>query len=79
MRKIKQKWIVVLALLTAFQPLLRAQNQGMGDMMFTAGTVITDNDGQEWAWLQWMATDGALLQGRPMDLYRKAGQTTSGR
>ena len=78
MRRIKQKWIVALASLALFQPLLQAQDQGIGDMMFTAGTVTNDTAGQEWAWLQWMATDGALLQDRPMDIYRANGWIGSG-
>jgi len=54
-----------------------AQDQGLGDMMFTAGTVKTVS-GNEWAWLQWMATDSVLLKDRPMDIYWKAGDETSG-
>ena len=71
-------WIILLAGLAAFSPLVHAQDQGLGDMMFTAGTVTSDGGGQEWAWLQWMATDSALLQNRPMNIHWKAGDETSG-
>jgi len=70
-------WMAALAAVALFHPLAQAQDQGLGDMMFTAGTVKTDG-GNEWAWLQWMATDSALLQNRPMDIYWKAGDATSG-
>ena len=67
-------WIGLLAAVALATPLAHAQDQGLGDMMFTAGTVATDSaNGQEWAWLQWMATDGAMLQDRPMDIYRADG------
>ncbi len=69
-------WMVSLAMAALFHPLTQAQDQGLGDMMFTAGTVINTN-GNEWAWLQWMATDSALLKDRPMDIYWKAGDETS--
>ncbi|MCF7816607.1 MAG: hypothetical protein K9M54_01895 [Kiritimatiellales bacterium] len=75
--KRKSRWIVLLAGLALFQPPAQAQDQGLGDMMFTAGTVTTAADGSEWAWLQWMATDNVLLKDRPMDIYLKAGNASS--
>ncbi len=78
MKNIKQKWIVALATAVLSLPLVQAQDQGLGDMMFTAGTVATDTSGQEWAWLQWMATDSAMLKDRPMEIYRSAGEIGSG-
>ncbi|RKX38030.1 MAG: hypothetical protein DRP64_16410, partial [Verrucomicrobia bacterium] len=72
-------WMGLLAATALALPLAQAQDQGIGDMMFTAGTVATDTaDGQEWAWLQWMATDGSMLQDRPMDIYRANGWIGSG-
>ncbi|MBN2784389.1 MAG: hypothetical protein JXR25_06145, partial [Pontiellaceae bacterium] len=71
------RWAVWGILLALAIPAGRAQDQGIGDMMFTAGTVLTADDGQEWAWLQWMATDNSLLKDVPMDVYWKAGDTTS--
>jgi len=69
--------MVAFAIAALFHPSVQAQDQGLGDMMFTAGTVKTVG-GNEWAWLQWMATDGALLKNRPMDIYWKAGDESSG-
>lgn len=78
MRKLNQKWMVAMAALVLAQPMVRAQDQGVGDMMFTAGTVATNASSQDWAWLQWMATESALLMDRPMDIYLKAGLASSG-
>jgi hypothetical protein len=73
----KKIWMGALAMATLLSPLAQAQDQGLGDMMFTAGTGKTLDSGAEWAWLQWMATDGALLQNRPMDIYLKPGDAAS--
>jgi hypothetical protein len=72
----KKIGLAIWAVLALSSPCSRAQDQGLGDMMFTAGTVKTAGS-DEWAWLQWMATDGALLKNRPMDIYWKAGDETS--
>ena len=69
--------MATLAVSALFHPLAQAQDQGLGDMMFTAGTVKTVG-GNEQAWLQWMATDSALLKDRPMDIFWKAGDESSG-
>jgi len=72
--------ICALAMTALFRPLVYAQDQGVGDMMFTAGTVASIPNGastQEWAWVQWMATDSELLQDRAMDVYLKEGDALS--
>ena len=74
----KTGWMVALAALVLAPPMGQAQDQGLGDMMFTAGTTTTLDGGSEQAWLQWMATDGALLKGRAMDIYLKVGDASSG-
>lgn len=74
----KKTWMGALAIATLLGSLVQAQDQGLGDMMFTAGTVATDASGQERAWILWMATDNALLPGRSMDVYWKAGDASSG-
>ncbi|QBG49048.1 hypothetical protein EGM51_17195 [Verrucomicrobia bacterium S94] len=57
---------------------LKAQNnQGLGDMIFTAGTVTTDENGREWAYLSWMATDLNMLLGVQYDIYAKSGDFSS--
>ncbi|MDF7798488.1 hypothetical protein P4C99_03390 [Pontiellaceae bacterium B1224] len=48
-------------------------NQGLGDMIFTAGTVTTDANGRDWAYLSWMATDLSMLLGVQYDIYAKPG------
>ena len=79
MKKMKSRcgWIALWAGLALFPPMAQAQDQGLGDMMFTAGTVKTVDGGDEWAWLQWMATDTAQIKGRTMDIYWKSGDATS--
>ncbi len=71
-------WIsaTVLALVLGL-PQARAQDQGLGDMVFSAATVTQDAYGQNWAWIQWMATDSSLLNGVSMDLYLKPGLPSS--
>jgi hypothetical protein len=77
MMNLNPKWIIVCAALALVQPLAEAQDQGIGDMMFTAGTVATGAVGDEWGWVQWMATDSSLLKDRAMDLYMKDGHMPS--
>lgn len=47
--------------------------QGLGDMVFTAGTVAQDQHGRDVAFLSWMATDSSMLLGAQYDVYRKNG------
>lgn len=57
-----------------------AQDPGMGDMVFSAGTVASVSSGsstQQWAWVQWMATDSGLIKNQPVDVYMKIGDTLS--
>lgn len=67
------------ACLTATLPLSSGAqgNQGLGDMIFTAGTVTTDDNGREWAYLSWMATDLNMLLGVQYDIYAKDGDFSS--
>jgi hypothetical protein len=71
----------VLFIITAIALLptgLNAQDQGLGDMIFTVGTVThTDSPAQDWAWIQLMATSESLLKNRAMDIYLKPGDATS--
>ncbi len=69
--------IATLALFSLLSLGVSAQDQEVGEMMFTAGTVMTDASSNEWAWLQWMATDSELLRNRQMDIYRKNGDADS--
>jgi len=58
--------------------LLRAQDQGFGDVILTGGTVVhAGTPAREWAWIQFMATDATLLKNRRMDLYLKPGDISS--
>ena len=71
-------WVSIAVLATALcLPQVQAQDQGLGDMVFSAATTIQDVHGQDWAWIQWMATDSSLLDGVSMDLYLKPGSASS--
>jgi len=71
-------WVSIAVLAAALcLPQARAQDQGLGDMVFSAATTIQDAHGQDWAWVLWMATDSSLLNGAAMDLYLKPGPPSS--
>ncbi|MCK5528057.1 MAG: hypothetical protein KAI74_00125, partial [Kiritimatiellae bacterium] len=76
--KWKNSFLTLLTTFALLQSVANAQDQGLGDMIFTAGTVEqTSSPTQDWAWVQWMATENTLLQDNPMDIYLKEGDATS--
>jgi len=78
MKNIKWKnGLIIASMCFTFGWISSAADQGLGDMMFVAGTVKTLPGGAERAWLQWMATDNALLKNRTMDVYWKLGEADS--
>ena len=58
--------------LAAYAPGAGAQDADLGDMVFSAATVTRDAGGQDWAWVEWTATDASLLNGSSMDVYLKS-------
>ena len=76
--KLKNSYLAIMAAVALFHVPAQAQDQGLGDMIFIAGTVEhTSSPAQDWAWIHWMTTDNALLQGTSMDIYLKQGDATS--
>lgn len=51
--------------------------QGLQEMVFTAGTTVQDGSGRQWAYLLWQATSPALLGGKQFAVYAKPGDAGS--
>ena len=80
MRGINMKnriWMATLAALTLLHPLAQAQDQGLGDMMFTAGTVATDG-GNEWASVGSNVGSSGSVYSDQRGFYRAAGCPSAG-
>lgn len=56
--------------------LARAQ-EGLPDMVFTAGTTTSNQLGQPWAYFLWQGTTPELLTGRVFAVYAKVGNAAS--
>ena len=67
-------WLALLALL-ALPGLLRAQ--GIGDIVYTVGTVERDGFGRDWAYLLWQATEPSLISNRVFAVYAKPGDASN--
>lgn len=68
--------LAVMALALAAPAFVRAQS-GVGDIVYTVGTVARDNNGQDWAYILWQATQPALLSNRVFAVYAKPGDATN--
>jgi hypothetical protein len=68
--------LFLLSVLLASTPLARSQN-GIGDIVYTVGTVTRDSSGQDWAYLLWQATQPELTSGRVFAIYSKPGDAAS--
>jgi len=67
--------LLVAALLA---PLWRAQAQsGIGDIVYTVGTVVSNSDGQNWAYILWQATEQNLVSNKAFAVYSKPGAPTN--
>jgi len=75
-KRMGKRLLLLLAVATTLSA-ARAQDRGLGEMIFSAATVTQDGSGRDWAWIQWMATDASLLEGRRLDVYLKTGQSSS--
>lgn len=71
--------LLSLALLVAgaFLPSAVRAQDGVGDMVYTVGTTITDSHGRTWAYLLWQATDPVLTSNRVFAVYAKPGEPTN--
>jgi hypothetical protein len=72
----RRHWIAVVLIALAIVPNVRSQN-GIGDVVYTVGTVAHDSHGQDWAYLLWQATQPNLLSNRVFAVYAKPGDPTN--
>jgi hypothetical protein len=68
--------VVLAALAFAAAPAARAQG-GVGDIVYTVGTVSRDSFGRDWAYILWQATTPSLISNRVFAVYAKAGDATN--
>ena len=54
----------------------RAQS-GVGDIVYTVGTTVTDSHNRNWAYILWQAVDPALTSNRVFAVYAKPGSATN--
>ena len=66
--------LVVLALSVCSSA--RAQS-GIGDIVYTVGTVTRDSHGRDWAYILWQATQPSLISNRVFAVYAKPGDATN--
>ena len=61
----------------AFTPITARAQGGVGDIVYTVGTVNRDSHGQDWAYILWQATDPALTSNLVFAVYSKPGDATN--
>src|SRR5215831_9639491 len=69
-------WFALVLVALAISPDARSQN-GIGDVVYTVGTVAHDSHGQDWAYLLWQATQPGLISNRVFAVYAKPGDPTN--
>src|SRR5512138_47018 len=67
---------LVIAMSIAGALAAHAQN-GIGDIVYTVGTVARDSHGRDWAYLLWQATEPVLISNRVFAVYNKPGEATN--
>jgi len=50
---------------------------GIGDVVYTVGTVARDTNGQDWAYIVWQGTQTSLISNRVFAVYSKPGDPTN--
>lgn len=68
--------LATLAVLLSVPSPARAQG-GIGDIVYTVGTVTRDGFGRDWAYILWQATDPSLISNRVFAVYAKVGDATN--
>ena len=78
-RTYSQKASVFFALLGGLLlwPLLAPAQSGIGDVVYTVGTVARDTNGQDWAYIVWQGTQTGLISNRVFAVYSKPGDPTN--
>lgn len=67
----------LLLLLAALAPAPAPAQDGLSDMLFTAGTTWRDRFGRDWAYLAWQGTAPGVVTGRVFAVYGKQGAADS--
>lgn len=70
-------WPALLLLLAALAPAPARAQDGLSDMLFTAGTTWRDRFGRDWAYLAWQGTAPGVVTGRVFAVYCKQGAADS--
>ena len=68
--------LVTMGLLLVNPVVVRAQS-GIGDIVYTVGTVVRDGNGLNWAYLLWQGTQPGLVSNRTFAVYSKSGDPTN--
>ena len=68
--------VLAVVLFLAAAGVVRAQS-GIGDIVYTVGTVVRDSNGQNWAYLLWQGTQPGLVSNRTFAVYSKFGDPTN--
>lgn len=63
--------------LSIFLPIGAYSQNGIGDIVYTVGTVARDSHGRDWAYLVWQATQPGLISNRVFAVYSKPGDETN--
>ncbi len=68
--------LLLAALLLGSLRTSRAQS-GIGDIVYTVGTVTRDGNDQDWAYILWKGTQPSLISNQVFAVYAKAGDATN--
>ena len=68
------EWAVAFALVA---PAVGRAQTGVGDIVYTVGTVAADPHGRNWAYLVWQGTQPGLISNRVFAIYAKPGPATN--
>ena len=74
MRRLTKLVIGLLALAATLPGLAQS---GVGDIVYTVGTVARDANGQDWAYILWQASEPGLISNRVFAVYAKPGDPSS--
>jgi hypothetical protein len=68
---------LALAALAFLSPLAARAQTGLGEIVYTVGTVARDTHGRDWAYLVWQGADPSLISNRVFAIYAKPGDMTN--
>lgn len=68
---------LLLAALMLITPRTSRAQSSVGDIVYTVGTVTTDANGQDWAYILWKGTQASLISNQVFAVYSKSGDVTN--